>query len=139
MALDPKIIKESFENVKPIAMEVITYFYDFMFEKYPEAKPLFASVDMEKQKLALINSLVYVVTNLEDGDKLSSYLKGLGSRHVNYGVVEAHYAIVGDCLLSTFAHFFKDGWTPELKSQWTEAYGVIQGFMLEGAGTHKVS
>ncbi len=133
MSLDPKVIKDSFENVKPIAMEAVTYFYDFMFEKYPAAKDLFKNSNMEMQKTDLINALVYVVTNLEDGQKLSSYLKGLGSRHVNYGVQEEHYAIVGDCLLSTFAHFFGEAWTPELKDQWTQAYGAIQGLMLEGA------
>lgn len=38
MALDPKIIKSSFENVKPIAMEAMTYFYDFMFKKIPQQR-----------------------------------------------------------------------------------------------------
>lgn len=135
--MDPKVIKDSFENVKPIAQEAITYFYDYMFEKYPAAKELFKNVDMSSQKEQLINSLVYIVTNLEDGEKLTSYLKGLGSRHVNYGVQEPHYDIVGECLLATFAHFFGDKWTAELNSNWTEAYGAIKGLMLEGAKTHQ--
>lgn len=130
--LNPKIIKDSFEIVKPIAVEAVTYFYDLLFEKYPDAKPLFENVDMDKQRKSLINALVKAVENLEDGPTLVGYLEKLGGRHNNYGVAEEHYALVGDCLIETFAHFFQDGWTPELEAQWMKVYCVISAYMIKG-------
>lgn len=94
---------------------------------------------MEEQKKALAGGLSYIVEHLEESDRLVGYLKGLGVRHMNYGVEDAHYAIVGDCLLETFAHFFGAQWTPELKAQWTEAYGVISSVMMEAARAKKAA
>jgi len=92
---------------------------------------------MESQKKALINSLVFIVDHLDSNDKLVHYLENMGERHVKYGTEAEHYDWVGDSLLSTFAHFFKDAWTKELKHQWTTAYGLIAETMLAGAARAK--
>lgn len=133
MSLDINMIRSSFEKAKPIAGDVANKFYEFLFQDYPAAKGLFTDVNMAAQKKALINSLVYIVDHLEDGEKLTNYLKKMGSRHVNYGTEPEHYSWVGQSLLKTFAFFFGDEWTPELKSQWTQAYTFIAETMLEGA------
>jgi hemoglobin-like flavoprotein len=131
--LNPKMIKDSFELAKPIATQVVDKFYEFLFQDYPAAKPLFSKVEMEKQKKQLLTSLVFIVTNLENGPVLVDYLKKMGARHVAYGTDAAHYPLVGETLLKTFAFFFKEKWTPELKEQWSLAYGIIAKTMLEGA------
>lgn len=133
MALDPKIIKESFEVAKPLADEVVAKFYEFLWTDYPESKALFEKVSMEDQKKALIGSLVFIVDHLEETEKVVKYLEDMGARHVNYGVETAHYGWVGSTLLKTFAHFFGEKWTPELKAQWTEAYTIISTTMQNGA------
>lgn len=52
-----------------------------------------------------------------------------------YGVVEAHYAVVGGALLATLeAALSPSGkWTPEAKGAWTAVYGVIASTMKDGA------
>ena len=130
--LDVNMIRSSFEEVKPIASDVANKFYEILFTDYPASRILFRGVDLDKQQNALIGSLVKIVNSLEEPAQLENYLKGLGSRHVKYGTKVEYYPWVGDCLLKTFAHFFQDKWTEELKSQWTIAYGIISSVMIEG-------
>lgn len=136
MALNVELIRESFENVKPIADKVSDKFYEFLWGDYPPSKALFEDVKMETQKKALIGSLVFIVENVDNTDKLVPYLKEMGKRHVPYGTKEEHYPMVGGTLLKTFAHFFGDDWTEELNDAWSEAYGVITSVMLEGAAEY---
>jgi len=46
---------------------------------------------MEKQGKQLFQSLVFTVNNLRKPDALSDALRGLGTRHVQYGVLPQHY------------------------------------------------
>lgn len=133
MSLDPQVIRDSFEKVKPIANEAVSYFYEKLFADHPGVTPLFQNADMDLQKKALINSLVFIVDHIEEAEKLTDYLESLGQRHIAYGAEEELYEPVGATLLATFAHFFKDDWTEELQEQWTIAYSVIYKTMLNGA------
>lgn len=139
MSLDKEKIRASFEIVKPIAVEAVTHFYETLFSTFPQSRELFGKVDMDKQRRALIQSLVRIVDGLDDLESLQTYLRAMGSRHVRYGVKEEHYAMVGKSLLSTFRHFFKENWTSELEDQWILAIGFIADQMLEGAKTVTVA
>ncbi|OUR96666.1 hypothetical protein A9Q84_10000 [Halobacteriovorax marinus] len=132
MGLKVKLLRSSFDKVKPMANEFVDNFYENLWSDYPGSKPLFEKVDMKKQKAALIGSLVHIVDNLES-PKLEGYLKGMGARHNNYGTEEEHYGWVGASLLKSFAYFFDDEWDKELNQAWTEAYGVISSLMIAGA------
>jgi hemoglobin-like flavoprotein len=132
-SLNVKVIRDSFDAVKPIADDVVTKFYEILWRDYPAAKGVFANVDMDNQRKLLINSLVYIVDNLENSEKLITYLKRMGKRHVNYGTEPEHYDWVGASLLKAFSFFLGSDWTPRLKEQWTIAYGVIAETMKEGA------
>lgn len=133
MSLKVELLEESFEKVKPEANEFVESFYANMFTDNPEAKPLFEHTDMKKQKQMLLQSLVFTVENLRKPEELSNALKGLGARHVKYGALPAHYPIVGSALLKTFEQYLGDGWTPEVKQAWIDAYQAITTLMLEGA------
>lgn len=137
MSLNISLIKESFEKAKPIADQVANKFYEFLWGDYPQSKQLFNGVNMEKQKKALINSLVFIVDNIDNGDKVIPYLEKMGVRHINYGTKDEHYSWVGNSLIKTFAHFFGDSWTVELEENWTTAYGLIANTMIQAA--HKAA
>lgn len=139
MPLNIALIRASFDEVKPIANEVVTHFYKTLFENYPAAKALFAKTDFEKQKSALISSLVMIVDNIDNADKLTPYLRKMGARHVRYGVQEEHYGMVGKSLIATFRHFFGSNWSAALEEQWVLAIGVVADQMLEGAKVHDLS
>lgn len=130
--LDVEMIRSSFEIVKPIALNAANKFYEFLFTDFPASRSLFKHVDLDKQQKALIDSLTFVVNNLENQDKLSKYLNDLGHRHVSYGTKEAHFDWVGSSLIKTFSFFFADKWTPQLEQEWTKAYSIIAQYMQEG-------
>ncbi len=127
------LLEQSFNEIKPQANEFVTSFYENLFTANPEAKPLFETTDMEKQKKKLLDSLVLVVENLRNPDVLDKSLRGLGARHVKYGALPEHYPLVGSALLTTFEQYLKDKWTPEVKDAWVSAYGAISEIMLDGA------
>lgn len=134
MGLNVQVLRDSFQAVAPAADELTKVFYATLFERYPGVKPLFSNGDdMTEQGKKLTQSLVLIVANLEDGDKLTKYLNELGSNHVGYGAEDAHYDAVGECLLHALSVIAGDLWTDEVKGAWTDAYGAIAGIMIEGA------
>jgi hemoglobin-like flavoprotein len=74
-----------------------------LFEVAPSVQPLFANVDMERQRQALLNMLVVVRESLLDLDDIGPDLEDLGARHVGYGAQAEHYPVVGDVLVETMA------------------------------------
>jgi hemoglobin-like flavoprotein len=133
MAVDVEILEESFDLVAPQGDELMKRFYDNLFEAAPSVQPLFADVDMERQRQALLNMLIVLRESLRDLDDVVPDLEDLGARHVEYGAQAGHYPVVGEVLIGTMAEVAGDAWKPEYTAAWQEAYGVIQGVMLSGA------
>jgi hemoglobin-like flavoprotein len=96
-------------------------------------KPLFANVDMERQRQALLNMLVVLRESLRDLDDIVPDLEDLGARHAEYGAQAAHYPVVGEVLIASMTEVAGDKWKPEYTAAWQEAYGVVQNVMLSGA------
>jgi hemoglobin-like flavoprotein len=133
MALEVETLEESFDLVAPQGDELIKRFYDNLFEAAPAVQPLFAHVDMEGQRQALLNMLIVLRESLRDLDDIVPDLEDLGARHVQYGAMAEHYPVVGEVLIGTMSEVAGDAWKPEYTSAWQEAYGVVQSVMLAGA------
>jgi methyl-accepting chemotaxis protein len=133
MAIDVEMLEESFDLVAPQGDELIRTFYDRLFEAAPSVRPLFADVDMERQRQALLNMLLVLRESLRDLDDIVPDLEDLGARHVAYGAEPAHYPVVGEVLIGAMAEIAGDAWKPEYTAAWQEAYGVVQNVMLSGA------
>jgi hemoglobin-like flavoprotein len=132
MSLDIELLESSFSQIKAQEAEFMAHFYRILLADYPEVKPLFANTHMEKQAKQLFKSLVLVVDNLRQPDRLANALKGLGTRHIQYGVLPKHYPMVGNTLLKTFSICLKNRWTPTTEQAWGEAYTVVTALMLSG-------
>ena len=132
MSLNIRLLEQSFDLVKSHGMDFVSSFYDNLFADYPEVRPLFTRAEPNEQKKKLLGSLALVVANLRNPTVLADALRGLGARHVSYGVSPAHYPIVGSTLLKTFAQFLGEDWTPEVRQAWIDAYTAIVQLMLEG-------
>jgi hemoglobin-like flavoprotein len=133
MSLNVELLESSFLQVKDRGTEFANTFYTHLFADYPIVKPLFTNPHMEEQKKKLFQSLVLVVDNLRKPDVLTTALKGLGTRHVKYGVLPEHYPMVGGALLKTFSNCLQEKWTPATEQAWIEAYGAVTELMLVGA------
>ncbi len=135
MALQIELLETSFQAIVPCGEAFVTAFYERLFTRFPQTRAFFASTDMKEQRKKLLGALALVIQNLRKPEVLTSALKGLGQRHVTYGVRPEHYPIVGAVLLETFADLLGERWTPAYHDAWAQAYEAICALMLEG-GKH---
>ena len=108
-------------------------FYARLFEAAPAAQPLFAHVDLKKQKTMLLGALVLLRKSLRNLAPIAPKLRDMGARHVAYGARPEHYPVVGAVLIAAMAEVAGSQWRPEYAQAWGEAYELVQGLMLEGA------
>jgi hemoglobin-like flavoprotein len=133
MAIDVEMLEQSFDLVAPQGDELMTTFYDKLFEAAPSVRPLFAHVDIERQRQALLNMLLVLRESLRDLEDIVPDLEELGARHIEYGAQPEHYPVVGEVLIGAMAQVAGDAWKREYTSAWQEAYQVVQDVMLSGA------
>ncbi len=133
MTLQIELLESSFQAIAPRGEEFVTAFYERLFTRFPQTRAFFASTDMKEQRKKLLGALALVIQNLRKPEVLTSALKGLGQRHVNYGVLPEHYPIVGAVLLETFADLLRERWTPAYHDAWAQAYEAVSAIMLQGA------
>jgi hemoglobin-like flavoprotein len=133
MTLEIELLESSFQAIAPQGEAFVTAFYERLFTSFPQTRAFFASTDMKEQRKKLLGALALVIQNLRKPEVLTSALKGLGQRHVAYGVRPEHYPIVGAILLETFADLLEERWTPAYHAAWAEAYEAVCTIMLEGA------
>ncbi|NER79545.1 MAG: flavohemoprotein [Leptolyngbya sp. SIO1D8] len=133
MALKTKLLETSLAVLCDREAEFTAHFYNTLFSDYPQVKPLFKNTQMDQQAKKLFASLVLVVNNLHKPQVLTDSLKGMGIRHLKYGVLPEHYPMVGNTLLKVMAIVLRDQWTPELEKAWTEAYSAMAELLLDGA------
>ena len=132
MTLDPTILRDSFELIMDRRPDLTVRFYEILFERYPALAPMFRR-DRTAQAKMLAGAIAAVLDHLEDAPWLEATLGQLGAKHVEYGVTNQMYDMVGDALLATLAEVAAEAWTFEVKSQWVAAFGAIAGMMQAGA------
>jgi len=127
------LIRESWNEIVPIADTAAELFYNRLLEVAPSIRPLFRSTDMVEQSKKLIQALTVAVKNLDNLEALTPVLEDLGRRHLRYGVVAQHYEDVGKTLLWTLKQGLGDAWTPEVAAAWTDLYALLSSIM-QGTG-----
>lgn len=133
MALNTALLSSSLELVASRQPFITPRFYEILFERYPQVKPLFGRNAATQQAKMLQEAIVSVVEHADDAPWLTETLHGMGAKHVDYGVTAEMYPWVGECLIATLAEIAADDWTSEIEQAWVDAYGAISGLMLEGA------
>ena len=126
-------LETSFDLVAPRGDELMDVFYARLFEAAPAAQPLFAHVDLKKQKTMLLGALVLLRKSLRNLAPIAPKLRDMGARHVAYGARPEHYPVVGAILIEAMAEVAGSQWRAEYAQAWGEAYELVQGLMLEGA------
>lgn len=135
MSLNAPLLRASLEIVVARQPEITPRFYEILFERYPQVKPLFGRNSSANQARMLQDAIVAVVDHVEDAEWLTTTLHAMGRKHVDYGVTEAMYAYVGDSLLATLAEHAGEAWTPDVATAWTDAYTAISSLMIAGSRT----
>jgi hemoglobin-like flavoprotein len=127
-----RLVRTSFAQLAPIGDQVATQFYDHLFSVEPGVRRLFPD-DLTRQKQSLLATLQFAVEHLDQPDELLPRVEQLGVRHVGYGVVAAHYPIVGSALLRTLEHALGSSASPDVLGAWATAYEQLAGTMQRAA------
>jgi hemoglobin-like flavoprotein len=131
--MDIALLRSSFALVIDRCPELIHRFYEILFQRYPQARPLFGRNPRNTQEKMLTEALVAVLNRLEDGEWFTRTLETLGEKHVAYGVTDEMYGWVGESLLAALAEAAGPEWTAAMNESWSAAYGAIATTMQAGA------
>lgn len=109
-------------------------FYERLFTKYPQVRPLFNTPPGEQHK-KLMASLGAIVAGAEYPATLIPFLHAMGIRHLKYKTENAHYPAVGENLVAVLAeHLSVEGeWTAEMEETWKSALEFVSNTMIEAA------
>lgn len=132
MKLDARLLREHFESLRPHADGMVARFYEILFERHPEIRPMFAKTDMAAQRVKFIETLERIVQHLEQPATVMSDLLVLGNSHVDYGVKASQYPLVCDAIVTAMKEASGPRWTPALEKAWRDAYAAVAEIMQRG-------
>ena len=129
---DPRLLQESFALVEAEADKLASHFYALLFLEDPALRDLFPPM-MDAHRDRLITALITLVHQAHDSEAMDEYVRQLGRDHRRFGVRPEHYAVVGQCLLSTLRRFAGPRWTAEMDGCWYAAFHRVAALMVEAA------
>ena len=135
--LNVGLLEESFAALAPHGAALVHRFYEELFARYPEVKPLFAKTSVAEQEKKLLSALVLVVNSLRKPGVLVPALTRLGEKHYQFGAKPEHYTAVSETLLDVMAEFAGELWTDEVHGAWREALKTVATTMLAAEHTGK--
>jgi hemoglobin-like flavoprotein len=128
--LNAPLLQSSLALVSGREERVTERFYEILFARHPQVRPLFGR-DTREQAAMLQETIVSVLDHLDDAEWLEERLHDLGRRHVGYGVTAEMYGWVAGSLVATFAEVAGDDWTPAMERAWHDALDVVANVMLD--------
>jgi hemoglobin-like flavoprotein len=120
-----RLVRESWSQFEPVAVQSAEFFYQKLFELDPEAERLFARTNMQAQGRKVMQMFADIVRLLDQPESLVSEVADLGRRHVHYGVHDSQYDSVGTALLWTLERGLGPAFTDDVRDAWTEAYLLV--------------
>ena len=125
------LVKESWEQVKPISETAAELFYGRLFELDPSLKPLFKTDDMKEQGKKLMATIGVAVGSLDRLEEILPTVQALGSKHAHqYNVPDSSYETVGQALLWTLEKGLGDVFTDDTREAWTLTYTTLADVMI---------
>jgi hypothetical protein len=120
------------EAVNLFPIEVRHKYRDWGADEAADESDVYESPALRKLFGKVVNAVGCAVAGLSDLGRLVPMLTHLGARHVNYGVSEIHFPILGKALTITLRECLGEAFTPEVEHAWTTVYGFITAIMIEG-------
>jgi len=116
-----------FRNVFRIAPEALQLF------SFRDVVNLYESPQLKAHATKVMSTVGVAVAGLQDIGKLVPVLSMLGKKHLAYGVLPAHYDVVGQALLETLEAGLGEHWTPAAAHAWATVYGTVADVMKSAA------
>ena len=139
MKLNVRLLRESFESLRPSGDEMVARFYSILFSRHPEVRTMFSKTNMEEQRKKFFATLDELVKHLEEPDKTMADLLLLGNHHLDHGVKNEQYAFVCDALVEAMKQSAGSTWTAEIEKAWRDAYATVADIMKKGAALRRPS
>jgi hemoglobin-like flavoprotein len=127
-----ELVQTTFARVVVMPEVAAALFYERLLARNPSFRPLFKN-NMRIQGLKLMSMLAMVVYNLPEPDQVSTTLRDLAVRHVEYGVKLADYDAMREALLWTLEQALGEDLTPAVREAWTVCYNELAGEMKTAA------
>lgn len=132
------LVQQSFEKAAGLGEKVAEIFYAELFAIDPSLRQMFKG-NMKEQHAKLLSALAMVIRSLHAPEKIVGAAQKLAVKHLDYGVMPAHYTYVGNALLRTLKKGLGSEFTPELRDAWVEAFRTLANVMKQAAyGDHAV-
>lgn len=122
-------VQNSFLHCLQIPDRVAARFYGRLFAAAPALRRMFTG-DMAVQGDKLMMTLATIVDGLERLDEIVPIAQSLAVRHMGYGVIDAHYALVGNALIETLREFLGPLFDAETEAAWGAAYTLLSDTMM---------
>jgi hemoglobin-like flavoprotein len=130
-------INESTNRILERGESLADLFYQVFFERYPDARKHFQSVNLKHQAVLLTMALLVIGRHFMGSYPATEmYLKYLGTKHRTRGIPPELYPQFRDALLVTLERFHGNDWSEGLTNQWTEAIDGAIEKMLDGYKQH---
>ncbi|MCI0507738.1 MAG: globin domain-containing protein [Gammaproteobacteria bacterium] len=133
-AIDADLLEKSFTELSQQGGLLVSRFYEELFKRYPDVKPLFSNTSIAEQQQKLLAAIKLVVANIRDPQALKNVLVKLGERHRGYGAQPEHYKAVKATLLDVMKELSGASWSESKRATWDNALQVVASTMLKADG-----
>ncbi|NEX17311.1 MAG: hypothetical protein C1943_11915 [Halochromatium sp.] len=125
-------VRQSWALILPQRKTVCRDFYQRLFDRYPELRPLFKG-EIGQQADLFVTMINTVISALEHPERVRPLIETLGSRHADYGVQSEDYAKFEAVLLETLREALGDEFNAEAQEAWHEVFETLSQTMQAGA------
>ncbi len=122
-------VRVSFAQVKPIADQAASLFYDRLFVLDSSLRALFPA-DLTAQRRNLMQMIAVAVAGLDRLAEIIPAVQAQGQRHRGYGVPDSSYTTVGAALIWTLEQGLGSAFTPATRDAWIAVYTLLAETML---------
>ena len=127
-----KLVRDSFDLIRPQMRPVSLLFYGRLFELDPAARRLF-HIDIAVQGRKLMDTLDAVAASIDRIESMEGRLIELGRQHANYGVRPEQYDTVMSALLWAFTQALGADFDRPTREAWTQVLQHVCAVMKRGA------
>jgi hemoglobin-like flavoprotein len=131
-----RLVRESFDRVRPIANFLASQFYHRLFELAPETRSMFRRNAAADQYRMLMTGLATLIREADRPDKFSAFAQALAIRHVSFGVTPDHYEAAARALLETLQQGIGSDFTGDVRNAWNSFCGALFAEMRHAVSAH---
>ncbi|CUG06439.1 globin domain-containing protein, putative, partial [Bodo saltans] len=130
---DAELVRDSWAMVSDDLAAVGDLFYSKLFEyDITLRQTVFRGTNFGAQARIVMEFIDAGISLLDKPEELHRALYELGERHGLYGIVEEHYAPLGEALLSALRQAVGSDFTPEVEGAWARVFTFMKNTILEG-------